>query len=182
MNNTWEHNPGSKIRSFRNCIQLLAKVVCNGGNLLLNIGPRPDGSIEENEIARLKEIGAWLEKYGESIYGTRGGPIKVDQSGGTVHNGKNMYFHVLDWSDDEIYIPAKGNPEISCLNGFKLNVRKQGDYFAVSIPVENRQEVDTVIKCVYDQDVMDVFGGIVDYDDICTKSVYKDDSVIVEQL
>ncbi|MBO7214374.1 MAG: alpha-L-fucosidase [Clostridia bacterium] len=182
MTNTWEHNPGSKIRSLRNCIQLLAKVVSNGGNLLLNIGPKPDGSFEENEISRLKEIGAWLEKYGESIYGTRGGPIKVDQRGGTTNKDNVMYFHVFDWSDDEIYMPAKGNPEVTCLNGFKVNVRKEGDYLAISIPFENRQEIDTVLKFTYAEKVTDVFGGVVDYDDICAKSIYKDDSVIVEQL
>ena len=93
-----------------------------------------------------------------------------------------MYFHVFDWSDDEIYMPAKGNPEVTCLNGFKVNVRKEGDYLAISIPFENRQEIDTVLKFTYAEKVTDVFGGVVDYDDICAKSIYKDDSVIVEQL
>ena len=52
------------------------RVAGGDGNLLFNVGPMPDGRIEPRQVERLKEMGAWLSKYGESIYGTRGGPFK----------------------------------------------------------------------------------------------------------
>ena len=56
-------------------LRLLANVAGRDGNLLLNVGPGPDGRIDPAQAARLREIGAWLGKYGESIYATRGGPF-----------------------------------------------------------------------------------------------------------
>ena len=55
---------------------MLVNAVGGDGNLLLNVGPMPDGRIEPRQVERLKEIGQWLAKYGESIYGTRGGPFQ----------------------------------------------------------------------------------------------------------
>ena len=68
---SWGYVPNEPIRSLRNCIQLLVQAAVNDGNLLLNVGPKPDGAIEERYIRRLKEVGAWLRRYGESIYLTR---------------------------------------------------------------------------------------------------------------
>jgi alpha-L-fucosidase len=53
-------------------------VLCAGGdgNLLFNVGPMPDGRIEPRQVERLKEMGAWLARYGDTIYRTRGGPWK----------------------------------------------------------------------------------------------------------
>jgi len=54
---------------------LLANVVGREGNLLLNVGPDRNGKIDEPQAEHLREIGAWLTKYGDSIYATRGGPF-----------------------------------------------------------------------------------------------------------
>ena len=69
----WTPSCTDQIMSLDSCIQLLVMVVSLDGNLLLNIGPKPDGSIEPAHGQRLKEIGDFLSKYGESIYNTLGG-------------------------------------------------------------------------------------------------------------
>lgn len=69
----WSPSSATDIMSLDSCIQLLVRVVTQDGNLMLNVGPRPDGQIEPAEVQRLKEIGGFLSRYGESIYGTRGG-------------------------------------------------------------------------------------------------------------
>jgi hypothetical protein len=89
---------------------------------------------------------------------------------------------VLDWVENEIYIPAKGNPKIKCLNGFDVTVKNKGEYLAISVPFENRQDVDTIIECTYNEKVADIFTEVINYDDICAKTVYKDESVILENL
>jgi alpha-L-fucosidase len=90
----WTPKSATQIMSLDNCIHLLVKVVSQDGNLLLNIGPRPDGSIEPAEVQRLKEIGSFLSKYGKSIYNTRGG-MYDDSWGGTTCADNVIYVHVL---------------------------------------------------------------------------------------
>jgi alpha-L-fucosidase len=76
------------------CIQLLVKVVSQDGNLLPNVGPGPNGSIEPAGVQRLTEIGDYLKKYGESIYCTSG-VIYDDKLGGPTATDKAIYVHVL---------------------------------------------------------------------------------------
>ena len=73
---TWSWNPNDEVKSFKECLQALLQSVGGDGNLLLNVGPMPDGRIEPRQVARLKEMGDWLKKYGDGVYGTRGGPFK----------------------------------------------------------------------------------------------------------
>jgi alpha-L-fucosidase len=90
----WTPKSATQIMSLDDCIQMLVKVVTQDGNLLMNVGPRPDGSIEPAEVRRLKEIGNFLSKYGESIYNTRGG-IYDDNWGGTTVTENAIYVHIL---------------------------------------------------------------------------------------
>ncbi len=96
----WTPKSATQVMSLDSVIQLLVKVVCQDGNLLLNVGPMPDGSIARAEVQRLKEIGIFLSKYGESIYNTRGG-IYNDQWGGTTVSEKAIYVHILKAPADE---------------------------------------------------------------------------------
>ena len=72
----WAWKPDDELKSLSECVRTLIQTVGGDGNLLLNIGPQPDGAIEPRQVARLQEIGTWLNRYGEGIYGTRGGPFK----------------------------------------------------------------------------------------------------------
>ncbi len=72
----WSWKPEDKIKSAGEVIHVLAQCAGGDGNLLLDVGPMPDGRIEPRQVAVLKQVGAWLDKNGESIYGTRGGPWK----------------------------------------------------------------------------------------------------------
>ena len=69
----WSWKPNDELKSLKECLQVLVNTVGGDGNLLLNVGPMPDGRIEPRQVERLREIGRWLAKYGESIYGTAAG-------------------------------------------------------------------------------------------------------------
>ena len=97
----WTPSSATQIMSLDSCIQLLVMVVSQDGNLLLNVGPRPDGSIEPAEAQRLKEIGNLLSKYGESIYHTRGGVYDA-RWGGTTITDKAVYVHVVKVPADKV--------------------------------------------------------------------------------
>lgn len=111
INVAWGYNSNDKrFKSTRNLIHYLAKAAGNNANFLLNIGPKPDGTIQDEFVTRLKDIGSWLSKNGESIYGTRGGPITPRPWGVTTQKGRTVYVHVLDWPDPMLLIPRLPKP------------------------------------------------------------------------
>ncbi len=104
----------------------LSNIVCRGGNFLLNVGPRPDGQIEPVQVARLKEMGDWLKKYGECIYGTQGGPVIPTKNYGTTSTSKAVYIHVWEW-------PADHKITISGLSGIKSGKALTDDNVSVAV-------------------------------------------------
>ena len=74
-------------RADEQIIGALVRAAGRGANLLLNVGPRPDGSIDHEATQRLLEVGAWLKTYGESVYGTRAGPIPAQSWGVSTTKG-----------------------------------------------------------------------------------------------
>jgi alpha-L-fucosidase len=109
MNQSWGFNiTDKKFKSVKELIGYLVRAAGNDGNLLLNIGPRPDGTIQPEAVERLRAIGAWLGTYGRSIYGTRGGPVGPRTWGATTRRGDTIFVHVLDWPDRALSLPPLG--------------------------------------------------------------------------
>lgn len=173
----WGYTPDCKTRSLRSCIQLLVNVVVAGGNLLLNVGPRPDGTIEPEQAQRLREMGAWLTKYGDSIYKTRGGPIKCEDWGGTTNRENKMYVHVCEWTENEIAVPDKGNPDIVCLTGAEPIVRRENGKIYLSVSGEDKQAMDTIFELTYKDKVSEIFPEVIDYKTLSGKTDVFGESV-----
>ena len=109
MNRSWGFNiTDTTFKSTSEIIHYLVRAAGYGANLLLNIGPRPDGTIQPEAVTRLQEVGRWLEVHGPSIYGTRAGPIPPRAWGATTRRGDTVYVHVLDWPDPVLSIPPVG--------------------------------------------------------------------------
>ena len=107
MNNSWGFNVTD--RSFKPVTQLihyLVRAAGVGANLLLNVGPRPDGTIQPEAVERLRELGGWMDRFGTSIHGTRAGPIAPREWGVTTQRGDTVFVHVLNWRDSQLAIPA----------------------------------------------------------------------------
>lgn len=81
-------------------IRLLAKAAARGGNILLNVGPRGDGTIDPADSAILEGIGAWWKINGESIRGTARTLLPVQAWGESTRKGNRLYLHVFRWPDD----------------------------------------------------------------------------------
>jgi alpha-L-fucosidase len=106
INNAWGYNQNDKrFKSTRQLIHYLARAASHNANFLLNVGPMPDGRIQPEFQQRLREMGEWLSRYGESIYGTRGGPLPERPWGVTTMKGDRVYLHVFDWPDRYLVIP-----------------------------------------------------------------------------
>jgi alpha-L-fucosidase len=109
MNNSWGFNITDKdFKSVRALVGYLVRAAGYGANLLLNVGPRPDGTIGPEFAARLDSLGTWLSAYGTAIYGTRGGPVPPRSWGATTRRGDTVFVHVLDWPDPELALPPLG--------------------------------------------------------------------------
>lgn len=111
INGAWGYNAGDKrFKSTRDLLHYLIKAAGLNANFLLNVGPTPEGTIQPEFVTRLKEMGAWLGKYGESIYGTRGGPLPPKPWGVTTQKPGRVYAHILDWPDPVLAIPRLPMP------------------------------------------------------------------------
>ena len=105
----WAWKPNDRLKTLKECIDLLVTNAGCDGNFMLNVGPMPDGRIEPRQVERLREIGRWMKQYGESIYGTRGGPFKPAKWGVSTCKDDMIYVHVLRWpGDGPIVLPAVG--------------------------------------------------------------------------
>jgi len=71
MGKQWSYKPDDQYKSARQLIHLLVDIVSKGGNLLLNVGPQPDGELPPRALTRMKQIGDWMAVNGEAIYSTR---------------------------------------------------------------------------------------------------------------
>jgi len=91
----WAWKPNDKVKTTKECIQTLIRTAAGNGNLLLNVSPMPDGRMEEREVTRLKEVGAWLGRNGESIYGTKGGPYVPNDVYASTRKGNKIYIHLF---------------------------------------------------------------------------------------
>ena len=97
INNSWGFNLKDDQHKVKKIlIQYLVKAAGYGANFLLNVGPMPNGKIQPEHIASLKEMGEWLNANGETIYGTRGGPLTASDWGVTTQKGNKVYVHILE--------------------------------------------------------------------------------------
>jgi alpha-L-fucosidase len=109
MNRSWGFNiTDTAFKSGREQVRYLVRAAGADANLLLNVGPRPDGTIQPEAVERLRELGTWLATYGTSIYGTRGGPVPPRDWGVTTQRGDTVFVHVLDWPDPMLALPLDG--------------------------------------------------------------------------
>jgi alpha-L-fucosidase len=109
INNSWGFNITD--RSFKSSKQIIQYLVNSAGrnaNFLLNIGPMPNGKIQSEFTDTLAIVGAWVQKNGESIYGTRGSTIPPQPWGVVTVKSKTMYVHMYQSAGRAIYFYPEG--------------------------------------------------------------------------
>lgn len=146
------------VKSLEDCLGMLIRCAGGDGNMLLNVGPMPTGEIAPEQANLLREMGAWLAKNGESIYGTRGGPFKPGDYGVSTRKGNTIYVHVLEWPDEALKLPAISAKVVGSrvLGGGKADVRQTAAGLEVSVPETDRQALDTVVVLELDGSALDM--------------------------
>ena len=149
MNHTWGYSiTDQDYKSTKELIHYLVKAAGKNANLLMNIGPQPNGELPATAVQRLKEVGEWMKIYGETIYGTRGGIITPREWGVTTQKGNTLYVHILNSQDKGLYLPL-GEQKIKKAVLFKdqSKVRfKQDKDGAFLILEQTPEDIDTVVE------------------------------------
>jgi alpha-L-fucosidase len=106
---SWSYYPYEEYKPASELIQTLAKAASSGGNFLLNVGPKPDGSFPDGAVAALNQMGAWLRANGDAIYGTTYGPYRRPaQKIYTTSKGATVYVHAFDAVNGPLVLPGFG--------------------------------------------------------------------------
>lgn len=144
----WNWKPEDKIKPLRQCLETLVRTAAGDGNLLFNVGPRPDGQIEPAQVARLAEMGAWLRAHGEAVYGTRGGPYLPVGDYAATRTSKAIYIHVFAQSPDQLALPALPLEVLAAsrLDGTPVTFRQSTSGLVLDVPKSARDPSVTVVK------------------------------------
>ena len=158
--NQWAWKPKDEVKSLEKCLHSLICSAGGDGNLLFNVGPMPDGRIEPLQVTRLKEMGRWLQKYGYTIYGTRGGPFKPADWGVSTRKENTIYLHLLSRKENvtKIDFPAKGIDIKWCrlVDGGEVKLIKQRGLYTIEFKSESLQPFDTIVEIETTKNVMDM--------------------------
>ena len=149
INSSWGFNlQDDKHKTTKELIQLLVQSAGYGSNLLLNVGPMPNGKIQEIHSERIREVGQWLEKYGQTIYGTRKGPTIPNEDYVSTRKENIIYIHVLNPEINILRIEDKV-PELKSVVYFDTNepLPHQNNESGLSIDLshQNLDEINSVI-------------------------------------
>jgi alpha-L-fucosidase len=150
MNGSWGFNLTDRdYKSPRDLVRYLVRAAGSNANFLLNVGPMPNGRIQPEFITRLQAIGSWLTTHGESVYGTRGGPLSPRPWGVTTQKGNKVYVHLLEWpAADDLWLPLSAAVSSARFLGrdgaVRFRVERNGVLLS-GLPAMRGDDMDTVI-------------------------------------
>lgn len=108
MNGMWGYKVADQnYKSTTELIHLLVKAAGMGANLLLNVGPQPNGELPASALERLSEIGKWMDVYGPTFYATTAPDFAAQPWGTATRKDKKMFVHVLTPSSTDILVPTR---------------------------------------------------------------------------
>jgi alpha-L-fucosidase len=156
----WAWKPDDDLKSTEECIHTLLQTIGGDGNLLFNVGPMPDGRIEQRQVDRLAEMGRWLSVNQEAVYGTRGGPYLPGAKMVSTHKGNNIYLHLLGKPGQKLVLPMKKDITVNKVSflqdGTPLNFTRNEDSITIKLPGKLPDEVATVIKLGLDSPASEI--------------------------
>ena len=164
MNRSWGYRiTDNNYKSFHALIKYLASTAGRDANLLLNVGPQPDGSLPEAALERLSQMGEWLQTNGETIYGTRATLVKPQPWGVVTHKENKMWLHIFPdelasaQTEGKIYIPYTTDRKIKSAKVFsssaplKFKQYKEGIFVFLPKGVETQNIPDYIVELTFNK-------------------------------
>ena len=154
----WAWKPNDEMKSLAVCVRSLLRTVGGDGNFLFNVGPQPDGLIEPRQVERLKEMGDWVSRHAEAIYGTRGGPWKPSKVVSSTRRGDKIYLAFMKKCDEPVELAALpiAVKSATTMDGTPVKVESGEGVFKVHVPAEPWDGVATVVVLTVDGDSMSI--------------------------
>jgi len=148
----WSYRGEDGFKGPDDCIKMLVSCTTGGGNLLLNFGPRPDGTFAEGEAKVARAMGGWLKKYGDAVYGTRGGPYPNGSWGGSCHKADKLYLHVYQWPAAGLAFDPLPRKVLAArtLAGAPATFQQSANELVVGVAAKDRDNPVTVIELTLD--------------------------------
>jgi len=150
INGSWGFNlKDRKHKSEKELVQYLVKAAGYGSNLLLNVGPMPNGKIQEEHVESLKKIGNWVKQNGQTIYNTKRGPIAPSDEIASTQNGNVVYIHLLDNKKSEYNIEgfkSKFKKITYLRSGNKVSIKKSKEGLSIRLDDKEIDHIDTILK------------------------------------
>lgn len=149
MNDSWGYRITDRAwKTPRKLIRELVEAAGRNANFLLNVGPMPNGEFPPEAMTILAEMGKWAGVYGESVYGTRGGPIAPRPWGVSTAKADRVYLHLLDWPDRLLAIGALPRGVVKAYrldDGAPVTIKALSNGLALSLPARTGDPIDEVI-------------------------------------
>lgn len=150
MNWSWGYRITDKdYKSSEDLIRYLVNTAAKGANLLLNIGPRPDGTLPEQAIKRLEDMGKWLEANGEAIYGTTAGCVKDQEWGVSTQKGNVLYLHIMKHQESIVLDMQNKLISAEILGGDKILTKQKKGVITITVPEASEGTIDQIIKLTF---------------------------------
>ncbi len=154
---SWGYNRyETEFKTDRDLIRMLVEVVSKGGNLLLNVGPTPDGRIQQEFVTRLQAMGQWMKVNSDSIYGTTASPFeKLPFFGRATVKRDRLFLHVFQWPrNGRLRVPGLKNQVksagILADQKVRLTVNREGEDVLIQLPSTAPDEIASVIELKLD--------------------------------
>lgn len=152
MNRSWGYSIKDKdFKSTAELIRLLVRTAGRNANLLLNVGPQPDGRIPAESLERLAGIGAWMKANGDAIYRTRATLLPPQKWGVMTHKDNRLFLHVTDCPDNgtvTLPFPVKAKDVRAFNSGESLKFKKGKDSFRVFLPENADCTIDYIVEII----------------------------------
>lgn len=143
-----------KSGKIKDLVQSLVSIQARGGNYLLNIGPRGDGSIVDFEADVLQSIGDWLDQHPDAVLGASATEFSEQSWGEVTVNDNNLYLHVMDWPEDgKLKLPGLANKVTTVsedMNSKNLDWTRDGNDLIVSLPENPKDDILPVMKAEFE--------------------------------
>lgn len=155
MNGTWGYRTSdNNWKTPATLIHNLCDIASKGGNYLLNIGPKPDGTFPQQSVEALSAIGKWMKLNGESIYATHASPLPPVSWGRCTQKnseaGTILYLHVFDWpSDGKLLVPGLHQAITRAkllANGTLCRAKQTPEGVLIQLPAKAPDSIASVIK------------------------------------
>ncbi len=159
IGNQWAWKPNDKLKSAKECLHTLIRTASGNGNLLFNVGPMPDGRIEQRQTELLDQMGRWLRSYGESIYETTGGPYYPTNEYSATRKDNKVFIHLFQNNQRELVLPSMKGVTVltaSIMNGSGVKMKTDKDKYYFTLQNHLPDTISNVLVLQLDKPAKDL--------------------------